>query len=258
MQKVNNFQNDKDYYSDWKYITNSQLGYIKKGWEYYMMMKNGVKLDSPALRFGNLLHTLILEPEKYQEKFFVLNDEDRPEPTKSMASKLNKAWKNKMLTKIENDNKILIDLNQYNLALTLRDKVKSFKIINDFIHNSKKEIAKTWLDFNTLVECKGKVDMLIDDNMIIDIKTTSKPITQFKKSAFTYDYHRQAAFYSDGFNVKEFIFLVVETNEPYQVGLFRCSEEFLDRGRQECFSLLNTYKDFLNKKESVQLIEQEL
>ena len=87
------FKTDQDYYGDWEYITNSQLGYLKRGREYYEMMKQGLSIDSPDLRFGNLLHTLVLEPKEYQNKFIVFNPDDRPEPTKSMASKLNKAWK---------------------------------------------------------------------------------------------------------------------------------------------------------------------
>ncbi len=243
------FETDQEYYGDWEYITNSQLGYIKKGWEYYEMMKKGEKIDSPALRFGNLVHTLILEPKEYQNKFTVFNSEDRPEPSKTMSSKLNRAWKQKIdETCLERD-KILLTMEQYQLGLNLRDKLMNVKEVKDILDNSKKEVAKCWLDFNTMVKCKGKADIVVDGgDMLVDIKTTSKPVTEFAKSAYRYNYHRQGAFYLDGFGAKEFMFVVIETQAPYQVGIFRCSENFIDQGRDEYIRLLEIYKEPKNNK----------
>ena len=233
------FKTDQDYYGDWEYITNSQLGYLKKGREYYEMMKQGSGIDSPALRFGNLLHTLVLEPKEYQNKFIVFNPNDRPEPTKSMASKLNKAWKESL----EHRDGIVINLEQYNKALYMRDKLNSNNEIKNILKNSSKEVPKCWIDFNTMQKCKGKADIVVEGgDMLVDIKTTSKPITDFRKSAYRYSYHRQAAFYLDGFGAKEFVFIVIETNEPYQIGIYRCSDHFIEQGREEYISLLEQFK----------------
>jgi hypothetical protein len=246
------FKTDQDYYNDWEYITNSQLGYLKKGREYYEMMKQGGKIDSPALRFGNLLHTLVLEPKTYQDKFVVFNPEDRPEPTKSMASKLNKAWKET----VENRDGIVVNLEQYNRALAMRDKLLRHKEITDILDNSTKEVAKSWIDFNTMINCKGKADIVVNGgDMLVDLKTTSKPITDFRKSAYRYSYHRQAAFYLDGFGAKEFVFIVIETNEPHQIGIFRCSDNFIEQGREEYISLL---EEFNKPKQKHNLIFDEL
>ena len=232
---MKNFKTDQEYYGDWEYTTNSQLGYLKKGYEYYQMMKRGGLIDSPALRFGNLLHTLVLEPQEYQDKFIVFNPEDRPEKDKSMASKLNKGWKRSF----EEQPGIVINMDQYNQALNMRDKLYKFKEIKDILDNSEKEVPKCWLDFNTMRKCKGKADMVVDGgSMLVDLKTTSKPITEFKKSAYRYSYHRQAAFYMDGFGAKEFVFIVIETQPPFQIGIFRCSEGFIEQGREEYVSLL--------------------
>jgi hypothetical protein len=237
------FKTDQEYYNDWEYISNSQLGYLKKGWEYYEMMQQGEKIDSPALRFGNLVHTLILEPKEYQNKFTVFNSKDRPEPNKTMSSKLNRAWKKKIDECCLERDKVLLTLDQYNLGLTLRDKLTSVKDVKDILDNSNKEVSKSWIDFNTMVKCKGKADLVVNGgDMLVDIKTTSKPVTEFAKSAYRYDYHRQAAFYLDGFNSKEFMFVVIETTPPYQIGIFRCTENFIDQGREEYIRLLDFYK----------------
>ena len=238
------FATDEEYYADWKYVTNSQLGYLKKGWEYYLMMKQGGKVDSLALRFGNLVHTLILEPKEYQNKFIVFNKEDRPDPSKTMLSKLNRGWKDKVELDAKNSGKILLTMDQYQLGLNLRDKLVGVKEVKDILDNSQKEVPKCWVDFNTMVECKGKADIVVDGgDMLVDIKTTSKPVTEFIKSAYRYNYHRQAAFYLDGFGAKEFMFIVIETQAPYQVGIFRCTDNFIEQGREEYISLLELYKE---------------
>jgi len=238
------FATDEEYYGDWKYVTNSQLGYLKKGWEYYLMMKQGGKVDSLALRFGNLVHTLILEPKEYQNKFIVFNKEDRPDPSKTMLSKLNRGWKDKVEFDAKNSGKILLTMDQYQLGLNLRDKLVGIKEVKDILDNSQKEVPKCWVDFNTMVECKGKADIVVDGgDMLVDIKTTSKPVTEFIKSAYRYNYQRQAAFYLDGFGAKEFMFIVIETQAPYQVGIFRCTDNFIEQGREEYISLLELYKE---------------
>ena len=39
------------------------------------------------------------------------------------------------------------------------------------------------------------------------------------------------------------MFVVIETQAPYQVGIFRCSESFIDQGREEYIRLLQLYKE---------------
>ena len=233
------FNTDEEYYGDYEYVTNSQLGYVKKSPAYYWKMRNGGSLDTPALRFGALVHTLILEPEKYQENFVVFNPDDRPEKDKGMTSKLNRAWKVKIEDECSSGRKYLMTMDQYNLAIKLRNKLFACKEVNAILDNCKTEVPKCWVDFNTMTKCKGKADIVVDNgDMLVDIKTTGKDVSEFKKSAYRYGYNRQAAFYLDGFNAKEFVFIVIETNEPHQIGIFRCSEMFLDSGRQEYIDLL--------------------
>jgi len=242
---MKNFNNDSDYYGDWEYTTNSQLGYVKRSPSYYWKMRNGGKIDGPALRFGSLVHTLILEPEKYSENFVVFNPEDRPEKEKGMTSKMNKEWKKRLDLDCKEGRKYLMTMEQYELALKLKRKLNDCPEVKAILDNCETEVPKTWIDFNTMSKCKGKADIVIDGgDMLVDIKTTGKDVVDFKKSAYRYAYHRQAAFYLDGFNAKEFVFIVIESNAPHQIGIFRCSENFIDQGRQEYIELLEKKKKY--------------
>jgi hypothetical protein len=239
------FNTDEEYYGDYEYVTNSQLGYIKKSPAYYWKMRNGGSLDTPALRFGALVHTLILEPEKYQENFVVFNPDDRPEKDKGMTSKLNRAWRVRLEEECADGRKYLMTMDQYNLAIKLRNKLLSSPDVKAILDNCETEVPKCWVDFNTMTKCKGKADIVVDNgDMLVDIKTTGKDVSEFRKSAYRYGYNRQAAFYMDGFNAKEFVFIVIETNAPHQIGIFRCSDMFIDSGRQEYIELLEKKRKY--------------
>jgi hypothetical protein len=110
--------------------------------------------------------------------------------------------------------------------------------------------------------CKSMLDRVIIDfkNMIIripDIKSTSKPKSQFQESFEYYRYHRQHAFQrtalrqwlltrTDRKITMEDIYkfevhsynIVVETIHPYQVGIYPLSKFWLKEGKEEMDSLL--------------------
>jgi hypothetical protein len=64
----------------------------------------------------------------------------------------------------------------------------------------------------------------------------------------------------DGFGAKEFVFIVIETNSPHQVGIFRCGELFLEQGRQEYIELLEKRQRYCDtfEKASNHIINEEL
>ena len=95
---------------------------------------------------------------------------------------------------------------------------------------------------------KGKADIINhDDGVIVDLKTTAD-INKFKSSAYRYNYDSQAYIYSKLFGY-EFIFIVIDKNSN-QIGIFDCSNDFLDRGQlkvekaSEIYDLFYKTKDF--------------
>ena len=66
-----------------------------------------------------------------------------------------------------------------------------------------------------------KVDILLDDGHMVDVKTTSSPIEDFARQAIKYGYHVQAGWYrwiaqELGYDAPNFTFLVTETISPYR------------------------------------------
>ena len=99
--------------------------------------------------------------------------------------------------------------------------------------------------------CKGKADYR-NGNVLVDLKTTGDgSFYGFSNSCKKYGYDRQSAFYMDGFNCDEFVFITQEKERPYNVSIFYAGDDFLNRGRDEYKYLLDTYRRFFIDNEEV-------
>jgi len=100
------------------------------------------------------------------------------------------------------------------------------------------ETTHMWVDEATGLECKCRPDYLTSDGeMVIDLKTTRDASPRgFRSSAMSYRYHVQAAWYlhglekSTGKRPDTFIFIAVETEPPYCVGVYCADAELVAEG----------------------------
>ena len=98
--------------------------------------------------------------------------------------------------------------------------------------------------------CKSKIDAITNDNILVDLKTTTDCRYQsFKSSCYKYGYYRQSAFYLDGSKTDDFIFIVQEKSSPYDVALYEVSGQAIQQGRNEYKELLKSFKDYFVEEE---------
>jgi hypothetical protein len=94
---------------------------------------------------------------------------------------------------------------------------------------------------------KGKADILNhSDKLIVDLKTTSN-ILDFKSSAKKYNYDSQAYIYKKLFGY-DLVFLAIDKN-THQIGIYDCSDEFLNRGKDKVEKAVEAYELFYNNPE---------
>ena len=93
---------------------------------------------------------------------------------------------------------------------------------------------------------KGKADV-VKENVIYDVKTTSK-LDDFMFSARKYNYDSQAWIYNQLFG-KPVVFIAVE-KETNRIGVFDCSDEFLDRGREKVMRAIDQYNKFFGESKT--------
>lgn len=103
-------------------------------------------------------------------------------------------------------------------------------------------------DPDTGLQLKGRPDWM-SGNAIVDLKTTydASP-SGFARTVANFGYAIQAAFYLDlanRLNLKKdvFLFIVVEKDAPYAVGVYQLDEASIEIGRQQYRRLLNRYME---------------
>ena len=237
------FKTDEEYYGDKEYVTNSQLGYLKKSpVSYINYIQNGGE-ETIAFQIGKLLHEAILEQDKFEER------QDNNGIVLYEGVRRGKKWDE---FNLHHNKDIILNMKEFNMLGGMIKSLRSNDEITELLSSAKKELVNCWMDDDTLVKCKGKADAVLEDT-IIDVKTTTNvEFDKFRSSCYRYGYNRQAAFYSDGFNVQNFKFVCVEKEYPFRVAIYDCSPEFIESGRQEYKQLLETYYQyFIEKSKSI-------
>ena len=237
---IESFKNDSEYYGDKNFITSSQLGKLAHSpakLEYYRLYGQD---DTNALLFGRAFHMNVLEREKFKENVIAYEG----------ATRRGKAWEE---FKQENEGKTIITQGEMRNVNIMRNKLRSIPRVADLLNGGEAEVVNCWQDSDTGVLCKGKADYIKNDNgrkIIVDIKTTQDHKEYpFRGSCNKYGYDRQSAFYLDGFEADEFWFIVIEKTEPFDIGVYMCSDEFLSTGRDKYKGLLNLYNEYFIKQD---------
>lgn len=197
---------------------------------FHNVMKYGSTESSPALLMGRVIHTMILEPERFDSIFEVVD----------VASKNTKAFK-----EAQKDNE--------RTCITNKDMEAGERMADAFFRN---EIALSYL---TEAECevpavdliggfpfRGKADIKRGSE-IIDLKTTTD-LKAFKYSADKYGYDLQAFIYCNLFKTsyKDFTFIALDKGSC-DIGVYDISEEFYKRGEAKFNRAISLYRDFFVK-----------
>ena len=227
------FQDDDTYYSDTQYITNTMLGMLKRSPKELARFFEKGKKSTPAMTFGRAFHLSILEPEKFPQRVAIYDGK----------TKRGKAW-DEFKEEYDKDANCILLQSEYNNLKCMQDVIMSNAECQELLYGGQNEAVSCWEDDDSGVFCKGKADKVKKD-CVIDLKTTaSGEEHSFRGSAYKYGYNRQSAFYMDGFNKRNFIFIVIEKSSPYNLYIYECSENFIESGRDEYKQLLKTYKEY--------------
>ncbi len=219
---------DKHYYGDFgkKYLSSSDVGVLLSN---PLALKKEQK-KTAAFLVGGYFHTTILEPDKLK-KFKVI-------PTTSRNSKLYKEKSSGELCLLQQE----VD----NIEI-MSEKMLSNKICNSLIRGKWVEYEKPMITKIGKYMWKGKCDVLNhDDQLVIDLKTTAD-INNFRRSAYRYNYDVQAYVYRKLFGY-DMLFMVIDKITK-QIGIFDCSEEFYNIGKDKVERAMEAYDMFFKSKD---------
>ena len=180
---------------------------------------------NPAFVVGSYFHTCILEPDKL-EKFKIVKSKTR---------------NNKEYKEIAGEDICLLQHEVDQIEL-MREKVLEVDLFKDLILDGAVEYEQPGLVELEGMQWKGKADIVNHSNqLIIDLKTTNN-INTFASSAHKFNYDSQAYIYSKMFNM-DLVFIVVD-KKTHQLGLFDCSDKFLQSGQNKVALAVQAYNDF--------------
>lgn len=227
MEILEILKSDAEYYSGVgrNYLSNSDIG---------TLLSDPASFGKPkektiAMLQGSYFHTKILEPQKLDSFVFV------------DAS-----------TRTTNKYKDAIADNNYEMLLLNSEKEEIDEMVRSIMgrldfYDMIREPGNTYevpaIGQIGGIEWKGKAD-IVNAEVLVDLKTTTK-IEDFRFSSYKYNYDSQAYIYNQLFG-KPLVFIAVEKGTN-RVGLFECSDEFLDRGRAKVYKAIEVYNRFFGK-----------
>lgn len=189
--------------------------------------------DSPALRLGSYVHSLILEPDKTDDEFLVFMGSSRSKAYKEAAE--------------QNKDKIIIGNLDALLAKSMFNKFKETEAADKLISDGVAE--KSIFTELEGIPIKVRCDWLRKDRKIVDVKTSSGSvgISGAIKAILNFDYDLSAALYVDAMNKitkkkdHEFYFVFIG-KDPVDVAIYKASEQMLENGRRKYKKALNIIK----------------
>lgn len=210
----------------------------KKYWWEYLSGKHKKVIDTDALRIGELIHTIILEPHLYDERFLAVPP----------AKKNTKVGKAQHAINVANAaGRHMISAAEYMMARDMQESFNQNQFASKIIEDAQFEKSIFWKNPKTGIMCKARPD-IIKDGIVADLKTCADASPRaFQRSAAKYGYFLQAgmifeAMTSLGIPLKAFIFICIEKTLPYSIGIYKLDSSALMKAVEQYQTLISKMK----------------
>lgn len=228
----------------------SALDEVHRSPAHYRAWVAGADKQTPAMVFGSLLHAYVLEPATCEKLYTIDREGDFGDCRKTENKAARDAWR------AATEHLAKVSAEDWEKCRRMAESIQRHPIARSLLARAKTEVVMRWTDQETGLECKGRLDGLVDRRFILDLKTTGDASPEaFVKTVAGYRYHVQDAFYSDGFTAltgeapRGFLFVAVEKTEPFVVATYQIDAQARERGRDLYRRDLATLKDCIETDE---------
>lgn len=193
---------------------------------------------TPAMAFGTLVHSMILEPETVPKLYHVMQA--------SATTKAGKAEKAQALA----EGKTIVSASDYERAKAMQTRVQAHPAASWLLGMAKTtEVSMFWelaTEDGRTRQCKARADAIAHipgaGEILIDLKTHSGTVSpqELERTVARFGYHRQAAWYCDGYErivgrpPLGFYFIFISTTAPYLVTAGKMGDEAQAIGWGDC------------------------
>ncbi len=236
-------------------INHSKLKYFKDSIKHGSWKATQKFNQTSAMRLGTAVHTLVLEPHKFDDEYICGSGPVNEKTGKTYGTDSQKFqnW----LSEQEETGKTYLSTNDKNQAEQVAKNVYKNELAMYWLDQCEyRESAVTWTDKRTGLECKALMDNFSLENLILgDFKTIARSVDYefLSKTLFTMDYFQQFAFYNDGlrangYDCKKFIVIFAQTINEQDIATCEIGIDSLVHGSIQYEKCLDNYKDYLSGK----------
>ena len=235
-----------DIYHSSEGISRSVLMEFKKSPYHYQqkyLIQSEPSQPTPAMILGNLIHTLTLEPSMFDDEFVIMPKFDR-------RTNVGKVGYHAFQATISG--RLAISEDDFTKAQNIAQAVRQHELGGSLLEDMDVERSLYFSHKPTGIQCKVRPDAW-SGSIVVDLKTTADAsFRPFQSSAFKYGYFLQAgmiaeALHSMGITMERFVFIAVEKEFPYAVGIFVLDNEALLWGINHFNELMYNYASCLEK-----------
>lgn len=235
----------KDYHSWTDIVSNSYLGKLAKVPANALIPQE----ETEAMKFGRLFHTYVLEPERLNDEFVLV--EKFPTKPNRRSTESTIATYTRFIESLNGKQPYTED--DFITISTMKDALMSHPSASKFLQEGISETTLIWEDKETGIMCKARPDRIPHGNkgVILDLKScVNAAKNAFQSDCVKYGYAREGAIYLEGFSILMnavytdliFCLIAVEKEEPYRVECYTIEPDFLEWGYGEFHRLLQIEK----------------
>lgn len=230
-------------YEELKALNYSGAKEIIKSPAHYQAWLKSEKEDTPALKFGRLVHLASLEPMVFDRTVRVMPECDR-------RTKEGKAIYEAFAATLRPDEEC-IKKDEMDKVLAVAESAQAGIESVMTGRPGARLVESTFVAEHEGVKIKGRPDIVLQDGgsmtIVLDVKTTTDASAKnFAKEVWNYRYFLQAAWYLRLTAAKEFYFIAVEKEPPYAHAVYRLDDAAIEVGRQLMSSACVTYRECAN------------
>lgn len=210
-------------------LSSSSAKYLYKSPNSYFNKTKKINPDAPQLRVGRLIHTVVLEEDKLNDKYEFVDIGGRKTKTFEAAE-----------AEAKSKGKEIMLTSELHMANELCNAIRFNSYANELFTDGVAETPAIGELFG--IPFRGKADYLKDGH-IIDLKTTSKLDEWEKEAKYTWHYDMQGYIYCELFGVTKFTFVVIEKGTG-DIGIFELSDKTRELGGNKVMQCVNTFQEY--------------
>jgi hypothetical protein len=213
-----------DAYHSMPGVSKSGLDRLAVSPAHYVAYLNEPREETPALRFGRVFHSFILEPDTCRIAAWTGGNR---------STRAGKAeWEEFQQA---NAGAEVVSADEFLVLHGMRDAVYAHPRAKQLLSIAgRAELSKWAYEPQSGELCRVRPDRLLDMGLALDLKSAKDASPRgFAKACAERRYHVQAAFYPDmlGLDDKAFLFVAVEKEPPYAVAVYELEPEAVEFGR---------------------------